>query len=187
MSADNLIGIPYSREAGPLPIHRIADTNAEIERANCQRTIQFWYRDVDRFFLPPEDALSAESFENTSGLVIRDLSGEMSPEDFVSYLSFGDLVHAERKKNPKKGEEWAFDRISILHLAVFAGSSSDPQLAMHFPTITSKFPPETPLFFHGTNGGSRFTPLDDFVQEYDLIQARRVPDLREAYQTIYKS
>lgn len=178
MSAEDLIGIEYDRKEGP---------DAETARANCQKIAKLWYERVHDILLPPEDALSAESFDDTRALIVRDLGRKIVVSDFVSYLKFGDLIHAERKKNPKKGEEWAFDRRKNLHLAVFAGSSSDPQLAMHFPTITSKFPLETPLFFHGTNGGSRFTPVDEFVQEYQLVQARRIPDLKEAYQTIYHS
>ena len=187
MSVDNLIGIPYSRGEGPLPLDRIRDLDGEIEQANCQRTVQLWYARVHGIILPPENALSAESFDDTNAMVVRDLSQEIFPEDFVSYLSFGDLVHAERKNIPQTTTMWTFERAKNLHVAIFAGYSSDSQLTEHFPTIGNWFPPETPLFFHGTNGGSRFTPLDEFIQEYHLVQARRVPDLKEAYQTIYQS
>ncbi|MBI2033192.1 MAG: hypothetical protein HYT10_01875 [Candidatus Levybacteria bacterium] len=184
MTAEGLIGIPYDRNGGPLHPEMVLNSEIARERANCQRAVQLFYAEVGGFVLPPDDALSAESFDDTRAMVFRDTAEALLPSEQMQQLAFGDLVHAERKSQAAANENpWSIQRKQKLHLAVYVGLPGEFQ--EHFPGHNVYA--NRAYFFHGTNGGSRLISEEEFLRRYRMIQARRVLSLKDQYQTLYQS
>ncbi len=157
----DLLGIPYSRVAGPLHPNSLL-YGLKPESANCQRAVQLFYLWVMGILLSPQEALSQEG----SQLGIK-FTPKLGTHPYAD-LKFGDIIYAYPLNQPKTIEV-GHPRDQILHQAVFLGKPTDEIVLHNFPGVANTFASLQLLVYHATfwEGQSTIWSVNKF-QEYYL-------------------
>src|SRR3989344_613157 len=137
--AELLLDKRYEFGADPLD-------NPELEHdtTNCRRAAQVFYFVAFGMRIKPSEILSAESYDDPRSVVWKNTFGHTITSDaFPPHLTFGDLIHAERKKrrgSNRNSDNWK----KMLHLGIYIGKAGDETAQEYFPSLKN-FQPDSTL------------------------------------------
>lgn len=163
---ERLLNRPYKFDAGPI------DTGKISLAANCQRTVQDFYRIILGFHIFSSYARSAECLASV-GNFVNNYSNEGYGDEFWRNLKFGDIVFARSRiiiNQPQYTEQ------QLLHMVVYLGSNQNSCVSKYTPpSILDTFYADKKLILHSTfrEGKSIIWDSKQFEENYIPVAAKR--------------